>query len=456
VDADSAENPPVEPETTIAAWVETDLRGTVESIATQPRWRPHWFVNVTTATDNLHLLVRGDRVDAELHFPLRHEMEFQNLLHRAGIPIPKIYGWIEELPAFVSDAVPGRPDFTGLSADARDAIVDEYLHALAAIHSLDPAPFAEAGIHRARSPEESSLVGMARMEEGYRRQKVHPNPFMEFCLSWIHRHPPQSHGREAPVVWDSGQFHHHDGRLVAILDVELGHLGDPMMDLAGWRMRDSVLGFGDFTTIYQRYAQITGKPVDLEAIQLHHIAFTFSNALSFSHALMDPPPRSDFTTNLQWCNETNLYATEAIAEYLDVELPTVEPIEARNSRFAPASGHLVQILRSMETDDILLKYQARMAFRLSRHLLRVDEIGNAVLEADLDDLAELLGHRPDTWQEGERDLERFVLGDAATGAHDEALLRLFHRRNLRAQMLNGPAGSAMARHIPLQPFPRSA
>ena len=230
------------------------------------------------------------------------------------------------------------------------------------------------------------------MEEGYRRQKIHPNPFMEFCLSWIHRHPPQSHGREAPVVWDSGQFHHHDGRLVAILDVELGHLGDPMMDLAGWRMRDSVLGFGDFTTIYERYEEITGRPVDLEAIQLHHIAFTFSNALSFSHALMDPPPRSDFTTNLQWCNETNLYATEAIAEYLDVELPTVEPIEARNSRFAPASGHLVQILRSMETDDVLLKYQARMAFRLSRHLLRVDEIGNAVIEADLDDLGR--GSRP--------------------------------------------------------------
>ena len=29
---------------------------------------------------------------------------------------------------------------------------------------------------------------------------------------------------------------------------------------------------------------------------------------------------------------------------------------------------------------------------------------------------------------------------------------LFHRRNLRAQMLNGPAGSAMAAHKPLQPF----
>jgi hypothetical protein len=334
-------------------------------------------------------------------------------------------------------------------------VVDEYLHALAAIHSLDLAPFAEAGISRASAPEQSSLVGMARFEELYRHQKVRPNPFMEYCLSWFHRHPPQSHGRETPVVWDSGQFHHVDGGSVVVLDVELGHIGDPMMDLAGWRMRDSILGFGDFSQIYERYEKISGQLVDLEAIQLHHIAFTFSNALSFSHALKDPPPGSDFTTNLQWCNETNLYATEAIAEYLDVELPTVEPIGSRHSRFAPAYGHLAQVLRSMQADDVLLKYQARMAFRLSRHLLRVDEIGDQVVEADLDDIGELLHHRPRSWHEGEEELEHFVLADAAKGAHDEELLLLFHRQNLRAQMLNGPAGSAMARHIPLQPFPGS-
>ena len=275
---------------------------------------------------------------------------------------------------------------------------------------------------------------------------------MEFCLSWFHRHEPEGHGREAPVVWDSGQIHHVEGTNVVVLDVELGHLGDPMMDLAGWRMRDSVLKFGDFNRIYAKYEELTGEPVDREAIQLHHIAFTFSNALSFTHALRNPPPGSDFTTNLQWCNETNLYATEAIAEYLGVELPTAELPEARDSRFAPAYNHLVGLLRSMETDDVMLKYQSRMAFRLSRHLVRVDEIGDAVVEADLDDIGALLGERPATFKEGEIALEAFVVADAAEGRYDLELLNLFHRQNLRAQMLNGPAGSAMARHIPLQSF----
>ena len=239
---------------------------------------------------------------------------------------------------------------------------------------------------------------------------------------------------------------------MAVLDVELGHLGDPMMDLAGWRMRDSVVGFGDFSKIYGRYAELVGEPVDLEAIQLHHIAFTFSNALSFSHTLSDPPPETDYATNLQWCNETNLYATESIAEYLDIELPIVEPIEPSSSKIGPAQAHLVRGLRALQTDDAFLRHQLRISFRLARHLQRFDEIGQAVVDADIDDIYSLLQHRPESWQEAEVELERFVLADSAIGRYDEELVRLFHRRNLRAQMLNGPAGSAMARHNPTQSF----
>ena len=73
-------------------------------------------------------------------------------------------------------------------------------------------------------------------------------------------------------------------------------------------------------------------------------------------------------------------------------------------------------------------------------------------EADLDDLHQLLGHRPESWFDGEAELERFVLADADTGRHDEELVQLFHKRNLRAQMLLGPEGSAMARHLRIQMF----
>jgi hypothetical protein len=300
------------------------------------------------------------------------------------------------------------------------------------------------------------VIGIKQFDAVYHRAKVHPDPFLEWSMGWVYRHPPQSKGREGPVVWDSGQLHQRDGHLAAIIDVELGHIGDPMMDLAAWRMRDSIIGFGNFAELYDRYAEITGEPVDLEAIELHHIFFTLTNQLGFSHALREPPLGSDFATNLQWCNETNLYATEAIAEYLDLELPTVETPSAAPTRNHSAQSHLVRALRNMSSDDDYLTHQFRIAFRVARHIERYDEIGAAVCEADLEDLHELLGHRPDDWFQGEAELERFVQADVAEGRHDEALLSLFHKRNLRAQMLNGPEGSAMARHIPIQSFRRDA
>ena len=30
--------------------------------------------------------------------------------------------------------------------------------------------------------------------------------------------------------------------ITAVLDLEIGHIGDPMMDLAAWRMRDTIVG----------------------------------------------------------------------------------------------------------------------------------------------------------------------------------------------------------------------
>jgi hypothetical protein len=85
-----------------------------------------------------------------------------------------------------------------------------------------------------------------------------------------------------------------------------------------------------------------------------------------------------------------------------------------------------------------------MAVRLARHLERVDEIGAVVVAADLDDLHQLLGHRPPTWEDGEVELERFVLAD--DGRHDPELAQLFHRRLHRARMLNGPRGSWITQH----------
>jgi aminoglycoside phosphotransferase (APT) family kinase protein len=425
----------------------------VLSVRRQTRWRPTWFVEAEQDGQRRDLVVRGERVDTRV-FPLTHEMAFHRILQDNGIPVPALHRWIDELDAVVMDLVPGRPDFAGVPEAERDVVVDEYLQVLDRIHRLPIGPFVEAGILRAATPEESGVVGHWHMEKIFRAAKRRPDPFMEFCLGWLHRHPPRSRGRETPVAWDTGQFHHAGGHLVAILDLEFGHVGDPMLDLAVWRMRDTLIPFGDFERLYDRFEEISGEPVDREAVRLHHIGATLGNQLMFGPAVADPVADTDLMNNMQWNSETNLHATEALAEHLGIELPTVETPQPRRTRQDNAFGYLVGMLRGVATDDYLLAHQLRLAFRTARHLQRANEIGDAIAEADLDDLHALLGRRPAGWAEGDEELERFVLADAATGRHDEALVGLFHRRNLRVHLQLGPAGSSMVRHYPTQPFGR--
>jgi aminoglycoside phosphotransferase (APT) family kinase protein len=437
----------------VVEWVQRHI-GPVTTIEIPPRWRAHWFVGVGDGSDAGRVLVRAARADTAMAWPLDHEMRFQQTLHDQGIPAPKVHGWIAELPAMVTEAPDGDVDFATATDAERDAAVDEYIQALARMHRLDIRPFVDAGVDHGDDAQGSGLIGMRRMEALYQRQKRHPDPFLEWALGWLRRHPPRSRGRQGPVVWDAGQFLHDRGHLVAIIDLEVGHIGDPMMDLGSWRLRDSIIPFGDFNTLYDRYAELSGEAVDIEAIELHHIAFTLTNQLAFGHALKDPPPDTDYATNLQWCNETNLHATESIAEYLDIELPAVEPLPERRSRAGAGHAHLVRNLRNLQdlTDDPHLRHQLRISFRLARHLARYDEIGDAAVDADIADVHALIGDRPESWEAAEAALEDFVRADVAHGRHDEALLHLFHRRTTRAQMLNGPAGSAMARHYPIQRF----
>jgi hypothetical protein len=187
--------------------------------------------------------------------------------------------------------------------------MDEYVGILARMHHLDVGPFADAGAELPARPSDVARTGIRAYERAYRAQKVRPDPFMEFCLGWLARNPPRHRVRPSVVVWDSGQFHHGAGRISALLDLELAHIGDPMMDLAGLRMRSTVIDYGPLDDLYRRYEDLTGDEVDLAAIAYQHFAFTITTQLAYHRGLVEPTPDSDLMTYMQWCSESNLYAS---------------------------------------------------------------------------------------------------------------------------------------------------
>ncbi len=208
--------------------------------------------------------------------------------------------------------------------------------------------------------------------------------------------------------------------------------------------RNPFIGFGDLAPLMRRYEERSGTTVDQESVQYHCILWHLSNPLEFHATLAEPVAGSDYMLNRSWVNESNLIALEGIADVMGFELEPVDEPSPVASAYGPAHRHLARDLDDTTPDSGFLRYQLRMAVRLARHLERIDEIGGQVIAADLDDGRRLLGLGSSTWEDGEAELEQFVLADG--GRHDAELVELFHGRLHRARMLNGPTGSWITQH----------
>ena len=105
---------------------------------------------------------------------------------------------------------------------------------------------------------------------------------MHRVLAWLREHQPRA-PRLSIVHGDYrlGNFLERDGRITAILDWELVHLGDPHEDLA-WSCLPQYRGGTDLMSqlvpreeLYARHQAKTGLPVDPAAVHFYTILSLF-------------------------------------------------------------------------------------------------------------------------------------------------------------------------------------
>jgi aminoglycoside phosphotransferase (APT) family kinase protein len=137
---------------------------------------------------------------------------------------------------------------------------------LAKIHSIAPLEFLPRGDAIARFYDELDSVG-------------EPHPAIEYGLAWV---------RERLATSREPTFVHGDFRLgnlavsdhlVAVLDWEFAHVGDPIEDVAwplvrAWRFgRDErrLGGIGDVEPYLERYNELTGRAIALGELQVWEV-----------------------------------------------------------------------------------------------------------------------------------------------------------------------------------------
>lgn len=201
----------------------------------------------------------------------------QQAAHVAGIGTPRVELVLDAddglgegfISAFVTGETLGQrivraPELAG----ARKALTAQCAQALADIHRMDTGPLPPLP---ALAPAEM-LARLRHTHDGFGQRL----PVFELAFAWLAERSPAEHHRQL-VHGDfrNGNFIVDDRGLVAVLDWEAAHLGDPLEDL-GWmcmnawrfgRIDRPVGGFGGRQAFYHAYEQASGRPVDPERVR---------------------------------------------------------------------------------------------------------------------------------------------------------------------------------------------
>jgi phosphotransferase family enzyme/uncharacterized protein DUF6285 len=111
-----------------------------------------------------------------------------------------------------------------------------------------------------------------------------PQPMIDFSARWLLEHLPESY-QESLVHNDfrNGNIMVSPRGVVAVLDWEIAHVGDPMRDLGwictnSWRFGRSDLpvgGFGHYADLFRGYERVSGKAVDPARVKFWEVFGSF-------------------------------------------------------------------------------------------------------------------------------------------------------------------------------------
>ncbi len=416
------------------AEVERLVGGRIVRVEKQPRWRPAFFLDVDLGGEIVPIYVRGDRGEMQHGvYGLDHEFRVLQTLEAQGIPVPHIYGFVKDPLAIVMARAPGRPNLaTAKDEGERRAVLDHWIDIVAALHRLPLAPFEAIGLERPTRPEQLGLGDFPRWEKSWRERKNRPDARIEWVIRWLHRNVPRHRNKPAMLQGDTGQFLFENGRVTAMIDLELAYIGDPLADLAGMLNRDLSEPMGDLSHAFHRYADLMGEPLDLKTVWYHTARFGICTPIACAPLLAAPPPQFNHPVYLGWDIVYGRISLEAIARFSGIALAEPELPEPAPSRHAPGFDQLLATLSAAGRG-----YELDIAYRIAQWAREIDARGARLERQDAEEIARLTGARPNSWLEADRALEELAIG--AGPERDEEILQLLYRRTKRQQALMQPA-----------------
>lgn len=189
-------------------------------------------------------VLRRDPVASLLESDRTHEYRVLEAAAGMGIPVPRVR-WLEldpaplDRPFFVMERAPGLPTPPTFPAaypdEVRERAAADFVSILARIHRADWRALGFGFLDDPGTGTAAARRAVDTWRAIYAKDCIEPHPELARAFEWLERHLPST-DRVALVHGDyrSGNYLHDEtGRITAMLDWEMAHLGDPHEDL-GW------------------------------------------------------------------------------------------------------------------------------------------------------------------------------------------------------------------------------
>ena len=258
----------------------------------------------------------------QLESDLEAEFRVLEALHGTGVPAPRAL-WLDAdgsalgAPTVIMERVTGETDFLALRAPEpagrNKAIALAFADAAAKLHTV---PIDTLGFLGSTNRETTAAEQVALWEAQFLKHRMEPHPGIAFAFQWLKTHAPVAE-RISLVHGDYrlGNFLFEDERIIALLDWEMAHLGDPAEDIA-WAYRalwtpEIHLPIDDFVARYHAAGGPTIRPENLLFYRLFgeikHAVISLTAARSFADGR---------TNNLRLADRMTL-ALPCIKQFLD-------------------------------------------------------------------------------------------------------------------------------------------
>nr|WP_246574558.1 phosphotransferase family protein [Chelatococcus asaccharovorans] len=401
-----------------------------------------WAVDVNGldgSSRTLYLRYQPPRPPSAEPYTVWREASFYRALAGQPVRAPALIAIHPEVQAILTERAPGRSELRHLKDDTLKAEISrDFVQSIANLHRI---PLESTGI---APPGQGRIADCIRQElaiwQAMYEETGIRDPLIDFVMCWLAMNVPDPSDPPVLVHGDAGpgNFLYLDGRMTALVDWELAHVGDPMEDLAWFCMRCVMEPVPDFPKRLAEYEAAAGRSID-RARLLYHRIFVSARIVILRHRNVTGEAGNSIVSRA--LNRRLVLVALASATRHRIEMgPT---LVAPETDLTPLFDGVLDDLRlgiAGKSSEPGVIATAKNISKVLKFLREKDRYADVAARARAADLAELraVANAPETGEDGfprPRDLEDLPF---------DVLLRFFARDAAREAQLAAPSSGSIA------------